>query len=209
MRYERKYRIEHASLEEVRQVVRLNPGSFQTTFPDRYINSIYLDTAQFDALNDNLSGISDRVKFRIRWYGEDWLKAEKPILEKKIKQNLLGTKAYKNLPDFDLNTNFSLKNYIQEEIEGSKGLFPVVMVRYLRSYYVSFDQKVRATIDRSLCYYFFNGDIFYAGQPVKDPAIILEIKYAEADENAAILQRIPFRLTKNSKFVQGVFAGYY
>ena len=64
LRYERKYRAEETTLSEVFQTVKLHPASFRKAFPDRFINSIYLDTYELDYYNDNIAGISDRIKQR-------------------------------------------------------------------------------------------------------------------------------------------------
>ena len=82
---------------------------------------------------------------------------------------------------------------------------PVVMIRYLRTYLVSYDEGVRITIDRNLQYRGVNNfqvDPF----PVYDEAIILEVKYDQdiEEEIQDILQSIKYRLTKNSKFVSGM-----
>ena len=42
MRYERKYRIEQASFQEVLHTVKMNPAAFRTAFPDRWVNSVYI-----------------------------------------------------------------------------------------------------------------------------------------------------------------------
>lgn len=42
------------------------------------------------AYQDNLIGISDRMKVRIRWYGALLGLIEEPVLELKIKRGFLG-----------------------------------------------------------------------------------------------------------------------
>lgn len=210
MRYERKYRVTSATFQEVRAVLRQNPASFQTAYPDRYVNSIYLDTHNFTALNDNLGGISDRYKYRLRWYGQDFQNISRPILEKKIKHNQLGDKNHFKMPDFELKEGFDVIHFINSNSDLDMTLQPAVLIAYLRSYFVSQNQKVRATIDRQLCYYFFQGNLFFQQQAKNDDAIILEIKYDEKldSELDYIFQNIPFRLSKNSKFVHGMFQYY-
>jgi hypothetical protein len=210
MRYERKYRIEHATWQEVQAVLHRLPLSFQLAYPDRFINSIYLDSPSLHTVQDNLSGISSRSKFRVRWYGEDLESATKPILEKKIKSNQLGTKEHSPLPDFQLADGFDFVSFLLENSPACQLLSPVVLVRYLRSYYVSFDGQVRATIDRGLQYLHFHGNIWMKNSALHDPAVILEIKYDEKLDGQLdeMFQSLPFRLSKNSKFVGGLF-GFY
>lgn len=206
MRYERKYRIEEASAQEVREVLRVIPGSFHESFPDRWVNSIYFDGPGFEALQENLSGVSNREKYRIRWYGEVRQRIEKPVLEKKIKSNQLGTKEHTKLQPIDLLKSIDLSTALRQQTEVGPALQPVVIVRYLRQYLVSMDQQVRATIDRHLQYYPFSGPNPVWHSPIRDEAVILEIKYGQDQEDKIdqILQAIPFRLTKNSKFVSGL-----
>ncbi len=186
------------------------PLSFQMAYPDRAVNSIYLDSPSLHALQDNLSGISNRSKYRVRWYGEEMEIATKPLLERKIKSNQLGEKEYWPLPDFQLSDDFDLTSFLLQNSPAHQLLSPVVFVRYHRSYYVSFDGQVRATIDRALQYLHFHGNLWMKNTPVHDPAIILEIKYDEKLDGQLddIFQALPFRLGKNSKFVGGLF-GYY
>jgi len=211
MRYERKYRIELASYEEVLHTVKMNQAAFRTAFPDRWVNSVYMDSVQWTALAENLAGISERIKFRVRWYGEDFMQADNPILEKKIKVNQLGDKEYFELADFNLGDNPNFSELITAATPEAKGLFPIVMIRYFRTYFISHNQKIRLTIDRSLSYFMYNNLHFFQSNPIQDDAIILEIKYDEKDISVVedVLQNIPFRLTKNSKFVSGVIGNYF
>ncbi|HSI90468.1 MAG TPA: VTC domain-containing protein, partial [Adhaeribacter sp.] len=116
LRYERKYRAEDVRLEEVLQVLRLHRASFRKAFPDRFINSIYLDTYELDYYNDNIAGMSDRIKQRIRWYGPDLDHITNPKLEIKIKNNLLGHKRYAELPAFKPGSGFSYEKYMQQHL---------------------------------------------------------------------------------------------
>jgi hypothetical protein len=87
----------------------------------------------------------------------------------------------------------------------SRNLEPNVIVSYDRTYYLSQDKLVRATIDRNLTYHSMaNSSI--EPIPAADHAIILEIKYAEHDESIAdsYMQAIPYRLSKNSKYATAV-----
>ena len=46
-------------------------NGFNKQYPDRVINSIYMDTVNYDFAKDNISGISNRKKIRFRWYNQD------------------------------------------------------------------------------------------------------------------------------------------
>ncbi len=58
---------------------------FQTHHPQRWVNSLYLDLQNLASFEENLSGISQRKKIRIRWYHQ-LDNAEKAVLEFKHRQ---------------------------------------------------------------------------------------------------------------------------
>ena len=125
------------------------------------------------------------------------------MLETKIKVNKLGYKEHESLNDFRLDD-------LRERITGldsirSRNLEPNVMVSYDRTYYLSQDKMVRATVDRNLNYYSMATSRI---EPVaeRDSAIILEIKYDESHESwaDAYMQAVPFRLSKSSKYATAV-----
>ncbi|MFT6338577.1 MAG: SPX domain protein involved in polyphosphate accumulation [Halioglobus sp.] len=183
-------------------------GAFSAAYPDRWVNSIYLDNMNYGALRENLSGVSNRSKFRIRWYGKDFHNIPNPILEEKIKVNLLGYKNFKKLESTTLSAE-NLRRRLDVDLLKDLSIKPVVMVRYLRTYLESFDHRVRITIDRDLQYRGVNN---YEMDPFPDfdEALILEIKYDQdiEEEIQDILQSVKYRLTKNSKFVSGMM-GYW
>ncbi len=203
MRYERKYRIESSDYDNIYHELMSNPSGFRIAYPDRIVNSIYYDDIDYSAYNDNLLGIGHRVKYRVRWYGSSLIQINKPILEKKIKKNLLGTKAYQQLQDFNLNERAP---HLPETFTyPSNHLYPYILVRYHRTYLESIDGHLRATIDRNLEYIsLLNGRL----SPIRqsDPGFILEIKYEEdcVEEARLCTSMIPYRLTKNSKYVSGM-----
>ena len=204
MRYERKYRIENHAYQQVLQSMMSIPGAFNEAYPDRWVNSIYMDDLDFKALNDNLSGISHRSKYRLRWYGNDLRNIENPVLEKKIKENMLGYKELIQMNSFHNSPN-DLRRALDIPLLRDESILPVVIVKYLRTYLQSFDKRVRITIDRNLQYL---GMTHYAMDPfpLRDTAIILEVKYDQdiEDDITEILQAIPYRLTKNSKYCSGM-----
>lgn len=208
MRYERKYRIENQHYLQVYQEIMGISGAFHTAYPDRWVNSIYLDNINYSALRENLSGVSNRSKYRMRWYGKDYTMISNPILEQKVKANLLGYKNLKNLSSTRLNPA-NIREKLNIDFLKNLNIEPVVMVRYLRTYLESIDRRVRITIDRNLQYRGINNfhiDPF----EIRDEAIILEVKYDKDIEGEIddILQAIKYRLTKNSKFVSGMM-GYW
>jgi len=203
LRYERKYRIEVANVESVRHEVLINPLGFSKSYADRQVNSIYYDDINFSSYNDNLLGIGDRVKYRVRWYGDNLKEIKEPIIEKKIKHNMLGRKEYFPIDDFTLGDKAPEINSKIPLLVNH--LFPYVIVRYVRSYYESMDRKIRATIDHKLQYLNLNNGKL-TPHSKSDDSVILEIKYNQGDEDLANLcmQSLPYRMTKNSKYVSAM-----
>lgn len=199
MRYERKYQIAAHGYHRVYDLIMRNPAGFYKAYDDRKVNSIYYDDINYSSYNDNLVGIADRVKYRVRWYGDTLTSIKKPILEKKIKKGLLGSKEYQSIRDFDLLDGAPDINQLSLI---TNTLLPTVIVRYDRTYFESYNRRVRATIDRNLEYGILsNGK--KAGTLYRDDTIILEIKYDQEHEIDAqdCMQAIPYRLSKNSKYV--------
>ncbi len=204
MRYERKFRIENLGFESVRQVLEIHPAGFNTHFPDRQVNSIYFDDCNFELAQSTLAGVSDRCKYRIRWYGKNIAVIEEPVLEKKIKQNQLGYKDSIQLAPLDFKENF--RKYCDQNIFKDLALFPSVAISYKRTYLLSFDQKVRVTIDRSIEYRAIE-NYKVSTAKIEETALVVEFKYEEEHQDEAndMMASLPFRLGKNSKYVNALF----
>ena len=206
MRFERKYRIEQKTVEVVKQMLRFHPAGFTTLFPDRQVNNIYFDTETLDTYRQNVYGVNERKKFRVRWYGENPLEIANPQFEIKIKHNELGTKEVYPIEAFTLDNLGPLTRKVSRIPQPSIPLKPVLLNSYIRSYYISADKQFRVTIDHQLRYHsLLNGPKFRTYQ-IYDDAIIVEIKYEEdIDDRVNFLtQRMPFRQEKHSKYVNGV-----
>ena len=106
-RYERKFLISELTREEVQSLIKSHTVMFREIYHPRYVNNIYFDTFDMGSYFDNVNGAFNRVKVRIRWYGDLFGPIKKPILEFKIKKGLLGTKISNPLCPFFLNENFN------------------------------------------------------------------------------------------------------
>lgn len=206
MRYERKYRITASDLAIIVQTVRNHPASFRKIFPDRQVNNVYWDTLGLQTYHDNVMGIAERQKFRIRWYGDEVREINQPRLEIKKRINELGDKDIFKLDDFELEDINQLSNEIATLTKVNTNLIPVLLSSYRRSYWGTSDQKFRITVDYDMQFHSIMNDGKFRAYAYMDKAIVLELKYDEEYENQAdrISQFIPFRRTKNSKYVIGV-----
>lgn len=199
-RYEIKYILSPYQWLQMQQVLVEHPASFRTAYPDRTVNNIYFDTPDFATCRDNLAGISNRKKYRIRWYG-DFKKIVNPVFEIKIKDNALGTKEIYPINDWDTNKEVDLP-FLK-----SGFLRPVLQNQYRRSYYINMEENFRLTVDRAIKYqsvanHYLQNDT----QAILDDRIIVELKFnaEDYDHQEAITRFIPFRPSKHSKYVTGV-----
>ena len=69
LRYERKYILDIGN-EDIFNDFLIENG-FKKSFKSRIVNSIYYDTLGLNFFYDNIDGISNRVKYRLRWYNEN------------------------------------------------------------------------------------------------------------------------------------------
>ncbi len=214
-RYERKFVVSDMMLPQIVQQIKLHPATFSAIFHPRYINNIYLDTAELDFFYDNVSGRGSRKKARIRWYGDLFQNIVKPVLEFKIREGYLGNKISFPLVPFRFDENISA-SFLQHVFEKSdlpqwardvlKHLRPTLVNRYLREYYLSFDEKFRVTTDVELSYYAISSNNNHFTGHYKSDDVIVELKYGYNDASIApdVSTMLPFRLTKSSKYVNGI-----
>jgi hypothetical protein len=215
-RFERKYHIQEVPAWEVEHWVRRSPALFSEVFVPRHVNNIYLDSPQLGAYFENLQGIADRTKLRIRWYGPLLGPIRKPILEFKIKRGMVGTKEFFPLHPFSLEPGFGIQTlqvvFAQSDLPSSLRLElaavePTLINRYHRKYFVSADGHYRITIDTALEFYRVHRhhNRFLARATLPD-STVMELKYAgEIDRiDDRIANFFPFRVTRMSKYVTGV-----
>ena len=215
-RYERKYTNDLLDYAQVEQILKLHPAGFSEIFYERYINNVYFDTSRFDFYYDNVDGKKERVKYRIRWYGDLFGKIEKPILELKIKDSNVGIKKSYFLKEFEFTKDFDLKDFIEimknsdlpeQVLLSIQNLQPALINRYRRKYFINYSREFRITIDKEIAFFDalkWNTSSRYS--VLDEQNIVIELKYDKElnDKASEISNHLPFRLTKNSKYVTGV-----
>ena len=206
-RYEKKWVFNKIDKETLFSNLITSKLFFREQFKERTVNSIYFDTLNFISAIDNLSGVSDREKFRVRWYGDYLDLFKQPILENKIKKNFQGQKIYFKLDEFnnkklDQNNLLNLTKKINDLIP-NKNLYPVSMTNYKRIYLISSNNEIRATLDydikyRKLSHYIEN---FF----LKVEEVILELKYS-TNIDSYLRNQISgiTRISKNSKYINSL-----
>jgi len=215
-RYERKFFVYNNDRSSIEQMVLHHPAFFSQIYQGRYVNNIYFDYPGFNNLLDNLAGNTDRTKSRIRWYGELFGDIEEPTLELKIKRGLVGFKQTFPLKRFQLKEGIGFSE-IKELIRNSeldpqvkvplRDQLPVMINRYRRTYYQSSDKHFRLTIDDEQAFYRLHAynNNFLQVYPDQNN-VIIELKYDEQydPEAARIVNKLPFRVSKSSKYARGV-----
>ncbi len=216
MRFERKFIIPYNKKNLLDYFLKIHPLNIKKLFDNRVINNIYLDDLNFKFFKDNIDGISDRIKIRIRWYGETFGEIKNPKLEFKIKQNTLGEKKFYEMDNFF----FDEKNGIDEKILVEKiqsrnikdyininFIKPKILNVYNRSYFITNDQHFRITLDSFPDYYDLEKNKNYLRKVSHFQKYhTLEIKYNEKYNKyfQFFIKYLPLRLDKNSKYVFGV-----
>ena len=178
-------------------------NGFTEIFSSRKINSIYLDTQNFDFAKDNINGVSKRKKIRFRWYNNN---LNEIFLEEKNKQNFQVNKIVSKIP-FLVDKDYivrDLKRYLDKnknKVSNYNYKF-VLKTNYTRSYWVSADKQLRATIDTNIKTSSINSlyNLFDLNET------ILEFKFHPDKEeyfrNLYSSQNFIFRTKKFSKYIQ-------
>lgn len=200
-RIEKKFVLGKYEDDFLKKILTIN--GFKKSFPSRYISSIYLDTLNFDFAKDNINGVGKRKKIRFRWYNEDF---KNIFLEEKNKQNFVVKKNIDLLKNFELKGNFvqNLKNYFFLENKKYKDFNYrfVLKTNYLRSYWISENKKIRATIDTNIS----TSPINDLNKKLNLSETILEFKFSQNNEfffrNFFYIKNLNLRSKKYSKYLQ-------
>lgn len=217
-RYEVKFAASEVYRARVEQWLHSHRAGFRTAFPARWVNNIYFDSFDYGAFSENLAGVSARTKIRYRWYGE-LLKTGPGAIELKCKRNLFGWKrVYRLEEDLCLDSRpwreiyTGLRKRIPENLRCFLDAHPQVVLinRYQRKYFVSGDGRIRATVDWKQMVWDQRLNPFpNLDRPANMPrSMVLEIKCDRGDRELAsrILQTLPIRVGRHSKYVVGVRA---
>ena len=218
-RLEIKFASYRAKLGRVLNWINLHPSAFYSPHPDRWVNNVYFDTHNNAAYVQNLSGASSRVKIRYRWYGESQEPAP-GVLEIKCKRNFFGWK--KRFECFDLPDGLqdddwrSIRQKLSDTVPHEGRLWlqtypaPMILNRYLRRYFVSRDEKIRMTVDTDQAVWDqrYKPAPNYDQQSTLPDTLVVEVKFARTDRDLAsdTIQSMPIRVSRHSKFMNGVRA---
>jgi len=207
-----------SDLNKLRKAILLSRFSFRTHYPKRKINSIYFDTHDYRALEDSIEGGILRRKSRIRWYG-DAPTATNATLEIKNKKGHLSWKLlqkdlFKICQGAKTWETFLTPN---SDSRGAALLLlnqqPKSIITYDREYYLSFDGKVRVTIDQNLKT-FKQENATSPNLKYYRPHIgfvIFEIKATQKNESLVneVIKDFPFSAKRFSKYCESIIPQQY
>lgn len=139
--------------------IRARLPNLVAEYPRRRVSSIYFDSATYHSYMQSNSGMSARVKLRMRWYGEAMEVA--PVLELKNRLSHVGWKRQHQLRLLDLaDVSFDdLRATFRREVSQTERTTidmlhrPIVIVSYERHYFRTVDRKLRVTIDSGLRFF--------------------------------------------------------
>jgi len=205
-RVEKKFVFGKYQNDYVEKLLLIN--NFSKNYPDRKISSIYLDTLNFDFAKDNINGVNERKKIRIRWYNDD---LDQLYFEEKNKRNFY---VWKNISKINISSNKeklikNLKNFFfrsKNIINNNYNYNFILKTNYKRNYWLSSNGKIRATIDTEI-------NACPADNPtkvIKLPETILEFKFSPNSESFFrdffSQKSLNIRTKKYSKYIQSFIA---
>ena len=209
IRFEKKWKVNSYYFYDVYRALTESNFNFTEQYDSRWVNSIYYDNNFYNSILQNLDGNELKKKIRLRWYGSD-LNINNSFLEIKSKKGIVSQKKKINLKEKNSKLNQILLKKIQINILKKYPNFfvqnPLTKVRYNRTYFVSKNNNIRATIDKNISYQKINNYKVDVGS-FYDSNLVLEFKYNTEYDNYVRdnLKNISLRLNKNSKFINSFF----
>lgn len=221
-RYEIKFILDEASKSRALTWLYAHTSAYEE-YPVRTVNSVYFDDPGYSAVRDNLAGISDRKKTRLRWYNtkNDKQDVQGTILEIKKRNGRLGSKDRYDLSGLESNL-LSLQcnkliSSIEEYIDKKENflfedyLSPALHIAYDREYYVG-QHDIRVTFDKNIMFYStYPHSKFFENISVSYPHQIMELKFEPKykDEVVQSLRSLNLTPKRHSKYLAGMAAFGY
>ncbi len=192
----------------------------RNAFPSRYVNSLYFDDVSFQSVRDNLAGVSQRRKMRLRWYGVQGINTDGiPNLELKYRDGRLGNKKVYSIPSIKydlLNIKVKdilpeIKNHLEKNDISSTMLFddyyvPSLFVSYKREYMEEYS-GLRITIDKEIKFY-HPGSYLKLSQTsaYEYSSYVMELKFPVELKNkvANLIRTLDLTPKRHSKYLVGL-----
>ena len=212
-RYEIKFVLSNPQVSQALEWIYFHTSA-KLAHPNRLVNSIYFDDNDFTSVKDNLIGLSNRSKYRLRWYGDSRQNEEVDLnFEIKNRSNRTGDKTRKAIEFNDSLLRMSygeielaLKEKLSPEIVFNKSLSPALQVCYLRKY-LEGSNNIRITLDSGIRYFSTsNNTKIFSSKPIRYPMTIMEIKFNPELLNTVSSSLRDFHLLpkRHSKYLTGI-----
>jgi len=212
-RYEIKFVLSNPQVSQALEWIYFHTSA-KLAHPNRLVNSIYFDDNDFTSVKDNLIGLSNRSKYRLRWYGDSRQNEEVDLnFEIKNRSNRTGDKTRKVIEFNDSLLRMSygeielaLKEKLSPEIVFKKSLSPALQVCYLRKY-LEGSNNIRITLDSGIRYFSTsNNTKIFSSKPIRYPMTIMEIKFNPELLNTVSSSLRDFHLLpkRHSKYLTGI-----
>ena len=211
LRYELKYPVRGVTQEALLALVARHPRRFREVYPPRIVRNAYFDTPKLSSFDESLSGISERSKIRLRWYGDGL--PERAALQWKQRRGRYNWKASVEVEVDPSLAHRALHRSLVDQLD--PGLRPslekhcslAVLNRYTRRYFATAQGRCRITIDDRLAFAVFPRSLDLRRGWIPDSRLkILEVKVV-ADQRRLleeVVRSIPLRATRHSKFCQAL-----
>ena len=186
-------------------------------YSNRVVNSIYLDDAEFSAIKDNLSGLPNRLKSRLRWYQEKTeVEAPEFVLEEKIRWGRLGKKNVVRLGAIKGNIETmpiaEVMDFLRYKLPFEHDLSlrhfsPALFVSYSRQYFED-TFGLRITIDDKITFRsnFLTNRSLEKHRSVQYQSKIAELKFHPRLKNTVkdIIRPLKVSPVRHSKYLTGM-----
>ena len=216
-RYEIKFSLDEVAYTEAMRWLQVNTHATKK-FENRYVNSLYFDNPGYSAVRDNISGLSDRSKYRLRWYNTTHSPNDEisPSFEQKIRKGRLGRKEITPLTNF--NKDFislslhQIESDIRLELEKVDVFFDdyytsVLAVKYLREYFED-NEGLRITLDSEIQFSYVDGMTSKLSDCPKlySRRYVMELKFdiKLKDYVSVLLRSLNMSPTRHSKYLMGL-----
>jgi hypothetical protein len=190
---------------------------FRRSYSSRIVNNIYFDSIDHKAVQSNFSGIGERAKVRLRWYG-DTRSPVNSVLEIKVKSRGAGTKLRHPISTqtrLGEMTWDEIRELISSGAEASIRRYfetsnhPMLFNTYSRQYYESYDQAVRATVDTEIRSRhqsdLLRPELTHISQPAGNLVVELKADVSNEQQLREAARSLTWRAGKHSKYIRGLY----
>jgi len=211
-RYEIKFVLNSIKLSDAMEWLYTSTTA-NMAYENRIVNSIYFDDMGFSSVRDNLTGISQRSKFRLRWYENE--NKECLAFEAKIKNGRLSRKeiypinlSKDNLMELSVGDIASkcIKDLEMNNVIFDEYMTPTLKVSYEREYYETHN-GIRITIDQNINFSdVYSNSMLAKEKPIHYPNNVMELKFSPSmkKEVSKLIQSLHITPTRHSKYLVGM-----